>query len=253
MSRFLLIVFMCVLMAPASWAQTAFQSQEEVARWMTFYYKKPEPDRLPEAMQYISRSFPDKKNMVAPMMGFLSGVFRANPEKVDAWSSALADLKETYLAAIVLGLWYSGLPDAKPKVMILLDRHPGLKQGFEPFRQGNPLTVEQIPLEQGPWVLDALWGKFMATGERAPVERIMTALPWIDIRGDTDRLGIGGAANWSLASNAVQHERVLAFCEQARKTQSPEVASKLDKVIAQAKQELQQQRVKPTATETPAP
>jgi hypothetical protein len=100
------------------------------------------------------------------------------------------------------------------------------------------MTVEKIPLEQGPWVLDALWGKFMATGERAPVERIITTLPWLDIKGDINRLLVGGSARWSLASNAIQHKRVLKICEDVAITQKGDVASKLRELIANAKKEL---------------
>ena len=106
------------------------------------------------------------------------------------------------------------------------------------------MPVEKIPLEQGAWVLDALWGNFMATGNKAPVQRIMTTLPWIDVKGDINRLLIGGAARWSLTSNAVQHQRIMQFCEEDVSTQSKKVAAKLREVIANAKKELESERKK---------
>ena len=101
------------------------------------------------------------------------------------------------------------------------------------------MPIEKIPLEQGAWVLDALWGNFMATGNKAPVQRIMTTLPWIDVKGDVNRLLIGGAARWSLTSNAVQHQRVLQFCEEEVSAQPKDVAAKLREVIANVRKELQ--------------
>jgi hypothetical protein len=60
------------------------------------------------------------------------------------------------------------------------------------------MALAEIPLNQGAWVLDALWGRYFATGSSAPVERIAEALPWSEVKGDVGRLLVGGAAKWSL-------------------------------------------------------
>jgi hypothetical protein len=49
----------------------------------------------------------------------------------------------------------------------------------------------------------------MATGDKAPVVRIISALAWTGVKGDTNRLMIAEAARWSLRSKAVQNNRVL--------------------------------------------
>ena len=104
---------------------------------------------------------------------------------------------------------------------------------------GRPNLLE-LPLERGPWVLDALWGYFMATGDDAPLARIMAALPWVNVRGDVSRLLVGGAARWSLISNAIQHSPVMASCREQVKIQPKEVADVLREVIAQAEKGLQE-------------
>lgn len=103
----------------------------------------------------------------------------------------------------------------------------------------------EIPLEQGPWVLDALWGYFMASGEDAPVVRIMAALAWSEVRGDIPRLRIGGAAKWSLASNAAQHQRVMEICKAQLSTQPKEVATVLRQVVKEAEDDLKKGTGKP--------
>jgi hypothetical protein len=239
MRRLLVLMYWLVAVTPAI-AGAAFQSQEEVSQWFTFYYQKPEPDRLPDFIAYMSKSgVLDKTNTLTPIFGFLSGAFRNNPDRVSAWVSQLSTLKEQHLGVVVLGLWYAGLPDSPKMAYAIIENHPKLKPNFEFLYKGAPMTIEQIPLEQGPWVLDALWGKFMATGDSAPVERIIATLPWVDVKGDVNRLLVGGAARWSLTSNAVQHKRVLEICEGVAKTQSGEVAAKLGEVIANAKKGLQ--------------
>ena len=239
MRRLLALMLCFVAVAPAM-AGPAFQSQEDFSRWLTFYYLNPEPNRVPDAIKYMSKSgVLDNDNAISPIFGFLSGTFRNNPDKVASWISQLSSLKESSLGVVVLGLWYAALPESQKTAYALLEKHPKLKPNFEYLYKGAPITVEQIPLEQGPWVLDVMWGKFMATGDSAPVERIISTLPWIDVKGDINRLMVGGAAGWSLTSNAGQHKRVLEICEAAEKTQSAEVAAKLGEVIKNAKKEIQ--------------
>jgi hypothetical protein len=205
------------------------------------YYENPEPKRIPEAVKYMSQSgVLDIENAFSPTFGFLSGVFRRNPERVTPWLRDIGTLSDKHFSVVVFGLWYADLPDSKARVVAVLAKHPKLKSEFAFINQGAPMTIEQIPLEQGPWVLDALWGKFMATGESAPVERIISTLPWIDVKGDLNRLMVGGAARWSLTSNAIEHTRVLEICENSLKTQEESVAERLVKVIDAATKERQQ-------------
>lgn len=249
MRRLFFLIMFIVAVSPAM-AGTAFQSDRDFSPWLTFYYENPDPNRVPDAIRYMSKSgILDKDSAIPPISGFLSGVFRNNPDKVASWLSQLNSLKEQHLGVVVLGVWYAALPDSQKIVYGLLKKHPKLKPHFEFLYQGTPMIVEQIPLEQGSWVLDALWGKFMATGDSAPVERIISTLPWIDVKGDVNRLVIGGSAGWSLTSNAVQHKRVLELCEAAEKTQTAEVAAKLREVIKNAKNELQTRHNPPVNTD----
>jgi hypothetical protein len=184
---------------------TGFQSQDDFSKWMTFYYQKPDPARFPEAVEYMSESgLLDNENALAPSFGFLAGVFHDNPQQLEGWIKQLDSLNEPHLGVVVLGLWYANLPDSQKRVYAFLEKHQNLKQRFGYLYKGSPMPVEKIPLEQGAWVLDALWGNFMATGNKIPVQRIMTTLPWIDVKGDINRLLIGGAARWSLTSKELK-------------------------------------------------
>ena len=104
---------------------------------------------------------------------------------------------------------------------------------------GRPSLLE-LPVEQGPWVLDALWGYFMATGDDAPVVRIISALPWVNVRGDVSRLLVGGAARWSLISNAIQHKPVMTVCRKELASQPNEVTDVLREVIAEAEKDMKE-------------
>ncbi|MCG7994431.1 MAG: hypothetical protein JAZ06_03290 [Candidatus Thiodiazotropha taylori] len=215
-----------------------FKSQEDVGKWMMYYYMNPEPDVLVEAMEYMSVSgLLDNKNAMSPIFGFLAGVFSENPKRVPEWIDKLGSLKESHFGVVVPGLWYANLPNSEKQVYKIFEEHPNLKKQFSFVENGLPMDVEKIPLKQGAWVLDALWGKFFSNGNKEPVVRIMTTLPWLDVKGDVNRLVIGGSASWSLTSNAVQHERVMQFCEEELENQPEDVVEKLNEVIANAKKE----------------
>ena len=80
----------------------------------------------------------------------------------------------------------------------------------------------------------------MATGDDAPVVRIISALPWINVRGDVSRLLVGGAARWSLISNAIQHKTVMATCRKELANQPKEVSEVLREVIAEAEKDMKE-------------
>jgi len=240
--RCIILIIMCLVAVAPAVAATTFQSKEDFSKWLAFYYLKPEPNRVPDAIRYMSEAgFLDNEKAAPPIFGFLAGTLQSNPDKMALWISQLGSLNERHLGVVVLGVWYAALPESQKTVYALIEKHPVLKPDFEFLYGGTPMSVKQIPLEQGPWVLDALWGKFMATGDSTPVERIISTLPWIDVKGDINRLLVGGAARWSLTSNAVQHKRVLDICEKAEKRQGAEVAAKLGEVISNAKKELQRE------------
>ena len=227
-------------------ANAGFESRDELGNWFTYYYQDPEPSKIPEAIEYMSHSgWLYNKKSISPIFGFLAGGFANNPEQVPSWVGRLSELTDSQFGVVVLGLWYADLPDSQKRVYEILEKRPKLKDEFSFLFKGTPMPVEEIPLEQGAWVLDSLWGNFMATGSKTPVVRIMSALPWIDVKGDVNRLLIGGAAGWSLTSNAVQHPSVMKFCEEEVKPQPTEVAEKLREVIDNAKKELENRHNKP--------
>ena len=232
-----------IIAASAAFAGTPFESKQAFGKWMTFYYQNPEPTRIPDAINYLGESgMLEDQNTYAPVFGFLSGVFRNNPDKMAGWVTQPSSLNENLQFVLILSIRYAALPDSPDTIRGILNQHPNLKPSVETINERAPITVESIPLEKGPWVLDALWGKFMATGESAPVERIMATLPWLERKEDLKRFLTGSSANWSLTSNAVQHPRVLEICEGAEKTQPEDVAKKLTEIVKKAKAQRQSQK-----------
>jgi len=78
--------------------------------------------------------------------------------------------------------------------------------------------------------LDALWAEFIATGDIAPVKKIIKVLGY-------PNTGMGmlliGAAEWSLASNAQQHEIILSLIQEEAKTAQGPIKTRLDKILGE--------------------
>lgn len=238
MRKLSIAVFLVIAIATSATADNSFKSKEEVADWFTYYYLRPDPSKIPDAFIYMSQiGLMDSKNATPSLFGFLAGIFSQNPKDVPSLSKRLKVLEEKHLGILILGLWYANLPESQREVQSILEAHLDLRKHFAYLNEGSPVGLESIPLEQGPWVLDALWGNFVGTGSKIPVLRVASALPWVDVRGDTNRLLVGGAARWSLTSNAAQHKRVLDICETEARSQPEDVREKLQEVIAKAKEE----------------
>jgi hypothetical protein len=127
MARLFLMIVMLVAMQ-STLAGAEFKSQDEFGRWLTYYYENPEPNRIPDAIKFMSQDGTlDHNDAISPIFGFLSGVFRDNPEKIGTWLKEMRSLKENHLRVVVLGLWYSGLPDSKSRVTAFLEKHPNLR------------------------------------------------------------------------------------------------------------------------------
>jgi hypothetical protein len=206
---------------------------EGFSRFLTFYYQHPQPERIGEFLVAAQKlGLLDDMQTVFPVFGFLAGVFHDNPGRLTAWTATIAPDDARLGGAVLLGLRHAGTPEATQEGEVLLMHMPQLEPLIAKY-PSQPLT--ELPLDH-PGLLDALWGNFFATGSAAPVERIMTALPWADrpspqkpTQENTRQLLIGNAARWSLVSNAYQHPRVLEICENALKNQRD---SKIKKALA---------------------
>jgi hypothetical protein len=235
------LVLALALACSAGFAATdKFADAQTLGQWITYYYVQPEPQRVGEAIRAASSKGFMQNGKAAPFIGFIAGVANKSPSMAQTLAKQFATLAKVDQPVVILGVWYSGHPEAKPLLERFLKTMPAHKAMIEHLLASAPLGLLELPLEEGPWVLDALWGYFMATGDAAPVARIITALPWVNIRGDVPRLLVGGAARWSLISNAIQHERVMAVCRNELASQSPDVRMVLSEVIASAEKDMKE-------------
>lgn len=211
---------------------------------MAQYYKTPEPERVAPAMEFASQlGYFKKESALPPFFGFLAGWFSKNWSAAEPVMERLLALPPEDQAVLVLGLWYSGLPEAKAKLRDIAPRLPAQEKLIASLVNNDQLRLTEIPLEQGAWVLDALWGHFSATGDEAPVKRVIAALAWANATGN---FAVGGAAKWSLTSNAAKHPRVLEICRAELARQSKDAGAPLAQVLREVAQQSKEKNSVPS-------
>lgn len=219
---------------PQAKAPSAINSQSDLIAWMTYYYLHPQPDLLVPGILLA-----DKQGLLddtgrAPLMAFVSQVFSQNPGKIKTWSEQLQALKPTSKSLLYTALYWSPAPEARETLDKIIQTLPEKAQAELKTQTAHPAEpIEKMDITT-PAVLDELWGSFCATGDERYVNRLLTVLPWCDSDGkDLMKLMIGGAAKWSLTSNAEQHPRVMSICLKARDCR-PELKKVLTEVIEKA-------------------
>lgn len=241
--RRLAAALLCLVASVALAAPQTFSSEAELIQWFTYYYQMPEPARVADGMVEAGRRGLFRNGTNAPsFFGFLAGALAKAPATASDTVRRMATMPENDQPVVIFGLWYSGHPDTRKLLAQAAKEMPSQRQAVEQLLSSTAPRLTEIPLEQGAWVLDMLWGNFIATGDEAPILRIISALPWSQRRGDPQRMVVGGAARWSLAANAGLHPRVLEICRQQVRTQPREVAVILADVIRNAEAELKQKR-----------
>jgi hypothetical protein len=154
-----------------------------------------------------------------PTVAFLSRVIAANPDKIAEWMTTLADLPASDRETLFRAIWLS---DAKEGKRYLEEK------GVTKYLKKPTPDILKIEIDS-PDVLDMLWGYFFATGDDAPIRRIVSAFNYGEYAGALKRYSTPGATEedkkhaeyeaifrvttWSLRSNCRKHPRVKECCD----------------------------------------
>jgi hypothetical protein len=92
----------------------------------------------------------------------------------------------------------------------------------------------EVTFASSPELIDTLWGMYYATGDSAPIARIVILLPWAKDRDNVDKLTIGSMAKFTLASNAARDVKLLSLLRALNANQPKEVKPALAEVIEAA-------------------
>lgn len=246
-----LIALLLVLPAQAKPPKAVeFYSTDGVLRWVNAYRAKPDPDAVPGVMRALSRlgGLQDSER-AGVYVGFLAGVIAANPATADAIIDKTLLLPREERWVVVRAIAYSGRADWQELLRKYADRLPERRVMIDKYLAGKSPTLEQLTiapspsafermrdyvridavwgkrkskavLEPSPEVLDILWGYYFATGSYGPIMHIVAMLPWSADHDDVERLTIGSMAKFTLASNAMRDNDLLALLKGASKARN---------------------------------
>jgi hypothetical protein len=239
---------------PAAVAQSAtaakndrFASHERILQWIDGYRSEPDPERVPEAVQAMSRlGLLKDLDTAGVFIGFVAGVLGDNQLKAESLVARMFPMPPEDQAIIIKAIAYSGLPDWKELLGKFVERMPARKVLIDQYLHGKAKVLKDLPLDSGPAPIDTLWGYYFATESFEPVLRIMTALPWSEDKSDVNKLTIGSMAKWTLASNAARDKGLLDLCRAELKHQPKKVAGPL-KDVAEAAEAYETGRIRKEA------
>jgi hypothetical protein len=253
------VLLLCSQGTPAAAKPADFGSTDLVLAWINAYRHKPEPERLPLAIQALSRygAFRDPESC-GVYIGFIAGVLGANPEIAGDLIARSFPVNPEDHWAMVRAIAHSGLPHWKHVMAEHAYRMPSRSVMIAKFVDGSlptlsdtvaqqpPTTNEKLKrlfsgekpkgpavdwaMEASPEVLDMLWGRFFATRDYGPILRIVGMLPFSTDRDAVDKLTLGVMAKYTLASNASRNPDLLAMLKRAAHQQPPETLKILTQI-----------------------
>jgi hypothetical protein len=230
-----MLVASATVAAPRPKPKPLFESSQDILRWINGYRAKPEPDKLPMAMQAMSRLalFKDQ-DASGVYVGFAAGVLGSNPDKAEKLVGKMFPIPPEDQVVIVRAIAYSGLPNWKELLQTFVERMPARKVLIQHYLFGKAPTLAALPLDTTPAALDTLWGYYFASGSLEPVSRIVSVLPWAKDENNVEKLTLGSMAKWTLTNNALQDKELLDHLKHELNTQPKAVTAQLREVIEAA-------------------
>lgn len=205
---------------------------ENLEKWMSFYYKNPQPDTIPVAIDAFRKGgYFSQDGSSEPIIVFLSLIFRSHPQKIETWLSSLKEITNQENIAIGKILWLSNTEQAR-KYLTKISRIKDveIKEYLVALLKKVPPEIEKVPIASSS-VIDILWAAFMATGEDKYVVRIISAFSKNNNQDELSKEMISSMAKWSLKSNVKKHEKVKSICLNQLKTQNEDIAIILQEII----------------------
>jgi len=226
------------LLSPAlakSEREPEFTKSEQVLKWINDYRTDPEPDRLPDAVRAMGNLglFRDLES-AGVYIGFTAGVIGSNPERAERLVSKMFPMPPEDQVVLIRAVAYSGLPDWKALLQKFVERMPARMVLLRKYLYGDGKTLAELPIDDGAYVIDALWGYYFATGYREPIERIIGALALSEDKNDVEKLTIGSMAKWTLATNASREKELRDIMAEEMNNQPAVVRKPLREVIEAA-------------------
>ncbi|MBU2582080.1 MAG: hypothetical protein KJ622_10215 [Alphaproteobacteria bacterium] len=211
-----------------------FSKEDDVLRFINDYRENKQPQRVPAAVRAMVRlgvlNDPEKAGVYT---GFLAGVIGENQVKADELIAEMFPMPPIQQVVLIKAIAYSGLPDWKQLLERFVERMPARKVLIGKYLFGDGKVLAELSMDD-PFVIDAHWGYYFATGAWEPGIRIISALAWAEDENDIEKLTIGSMAKWTFASNAARDKNLLDLAKVQMNHQGELVRRQLREVIEAA-------------------
>lgn len=217
---------------------------KEYSRASTFYYQNPDPKLGTKWLREFLRKenlehpfFAKRDDVPVLIASILGDIAAGHPEIVREYEAEFAGATAAGRRIVIRALTNAGDKDTAKKVAEWIsdakfkDEEPqleALKAHLEnPKRQHIRDRAAKEPKE-----LDLLWVNFFATGEYAPISRILDVF---DIPDAKENETLKRVARWSLGSNVQQHPKLVELILKNREGRPAASKKVIDEVIVVVK------------------
>jgi hypothetical protein len=137
----------------------------------TSYYQNPQPDTISGYIQSVDKNDAAAQNKAqGSVIGFMSEVFRANPDRVDRWLSE-APLSKNTQVALVYALWLADMHEVALQAMRRFHWAEGDVESAS-AQLAKIKNLDAVVPNTGN-DLDMFWGAFFASGDKSRIDRIL--------------------------------------------------------------------------------
>lgn len=232
-------IFLTVIMVMASVSVSAaavFNSEKEFENFMTYYYRDPQPEKVIAALSYYVNSplYKDSGSRMS-LAHFFAYILKSEPAILEQYYERQNNKGTTDSRIFALNvLWL--INNKSSLDMISKAEHNWKDRQIQKIIMNiHAASVYDVlkGTPRTPAELNNLWGIFLATGNELAVKKVISVLPFKEKSEKKDIL-LGAAAQWSLASNAIQHEKVLGILKHEQKFARGTVKKLLKQMIENA-------------------
>jgi len=226
-------VFLISVLSIFSYADDIFKTDSEFSDFFTYYYLNPQIEKIiPSLNYYVDSAAYEKVNARMTIAHFYAHILKDNPDLLNELFENQSQFGISNSKIFTLNvLWL--INSDMSKNLIEKAKEIWLDETVQDIIKKIQNASVYNVLEKTPKTavdLDNLWGIFLATGDEAAVKRIISALH-LKEEGHGMEIVIGGAAEWSLASNAMQHEKVLDIIKSEVKVSTGTTKRLLEKIL----------------------
>ena len=216
------------------------ETNEQASRFLMTYYLDPRPQLVVPTLRILNDDgLLSREAARAPFIVFIGTVLQKDSAPLADLLQFASTLPVEQAGVIYSGIWFADTDATRAALQKVSEQTPtpAVRDAIVNLLKNEPPDLTTLPINS-PAILDMLWAWFLTTGDTQPLQRIITTLPWTLDRENIAQFIVGGAAQWSLTSNAIQHPAVLDYCKRSLVGQNDETQRVLQQVIDRAEEKL---------------